>query len=499
MSMKINLLATIILTMSAFSSLSAQSTYPNRRAVMAGKFYPGDSAALQRYLEIEINQIILAPDSNRIRAIVAPHAGYSFSGEVAAHAFATLRDNPQYKNVFLIGSSHIAAFDGASVYPGGYFETPLGQVEVNDSIATELKKNEVFNNSSGPHLEEHCLEVELPFLQHVLSEGYKIIPIVIGNKDQHALNEISRLLLPYFNDDNLFVISTDLSHYPTYSDAIKSDTKVISGILTGSTEAYCKAVKESEEKEIENFRTAICGFSAVYIMLRLGELSGDKFNFQKLKYANSGDVSGDFSKVVGYTAIAMRHIPRSKVSDEDSLYFTDAEQKQLFILARNAILEGLNIKGDTLDEIGEHLRIKCGVFVTLYLNGQLKGCIGTFRQDQEICENISEMAYAAAFNDRRFSPVSKEEYDNIEIEISVLTPMQRIEEIEEIEIGKHGIYIKQGILSGTYLPQVATENGWDAEEFVSHCSQYKAGIGKDGWKNKSTEIYIYETLIYKEK
>ncbi len=464
---------------------------------MAGKFYPGDSAALKRYLEIQMNQIILAPDSNRVRAVIAPHAGYSYSGEVAAFAFASLRDNPEYKNVFLIGSSHVAAFNGASVYPGGHFETPLGNVPVNDEIAKELRKNKVFDFPAAHHLEDHVLEVELPFLQHVLEGEFNIIPIVIGTKSTHLLDEISDALLPYFNDENLFVISTDLSHYPSYANAIKTDTKVISSILTGSSTEFTRVVTENEGSEIENYRTAICGYSAVYTLLKLGELSGEKHSFQKLKYINSGDISGDYDKVVGYTAISMKHIPDAD-EKSDSLSFNEYEQKQMFTIARNAIKEQFNIPPDSVGTIEKKLKTKCGVFVTLYLNGKLRGCIGTFRQDKELYDNIREMAYAAAFNDRRFEPLTQEEFSEIKIEISILTPMQKIEDIQDIEIGTHGIYLKQGILSGTYLPQVAVEQGWNAEEFVSHCSQYKAGIGKDGWKSKNTEIFIYESLIYEE-
>lgn len=494
--MKVKILSTVIL-MAVFSSLSAQSNYPNRKSVMDGKFYPKDSAALKRYLEIQMNQIILAPDSHRIRAIIAPHAGYSYSGEVAAYAFASLRDNPKYKNVFLIGASHVAAFDGASVYPGGAFETPIGNIKVNDEIAAELRKNKVFDFPPTFHLDDHVLEVELPFLQHVLVGEYKIIPIVIGTKNLKLLDKISNLLLPYFNDDNLFVISTDLSHYPSYSNAIKTDTKVISSILTGSSSEFTRVVKENEESGIDNYVTAICGFSAVYTLLKIGELSGNQYSFQKLKYMNSGDVSGDYNRVVGYTAITMRYISSEK-DEADSLSFNEVEQNQMFTIARNAIKKQFGIPPDSIGTIENKLKCKCGVFVTLYLDGKLRGCIGTFRQDRELYENIREMAYAAAFNDRRFSPLSKEEFDKVNIEISILTPMQKIDNIDEIEIGKHGIYIKQGILSGTYLPQVAVEQGWDAEEFVSHCSQYKVGIGKDGWKNKNSEIFIYESLIYKE-
>jgi AmmeMemoRadiSam system protein A len=126
----------------------------------------------------------------------------------------------------------------------------------------------------------------------------------------------------------------------------------------------------------------------------------------------------------------------------------------------------------------------------------LRGCIGTFRQDQPLWQNVMEMAQSAAFNDPRFSPLSFDELNKIDIEISVLTPLKKIKSIDEIQLGKHGIYIKKGLRSGTFLPQVATETGWTLEEFLGHCAQDKAGIGYYGWKDPDTEIYIYEAIIF---
>ena len=496
--MKINLLATIIL-MNIISGIQAQKHFPDREAVMSGKFYPADSAALQRYLDIEMNQIILAPDDKRVRAIIAPHAGYSYSGNIAAHAFASLRDFPEYDNVFIIGSSHIEAFGGASVYPGGNYITPLGSCEINYEISSELRKDDLFNYPAHVHLEEHSIEVELPFLQHTLKNNFKIIPIILGTKNHTRLNSIAKALSPYFTENNLFVISTDLSHYPNYANAIKLDTKVIKSILTGSADSLRKAVKENEDSDTESYVTAICGYSAVYVLLRLTELSKQACSYQQIKYTNSGDISGDYSKVVGYTAISIREIPKQEEEKTASISFTEDEIEQMFNIARNSISNKFNKStNQDIDNLGSNLKLKCGVFVSLYIDGKLRGCIGTFRQDKELHENIKEIAYASAFTDRRFAELSEEEFEELQIEISVLTPMQKINDISKIEIGKHGIYIKQGIFSGTYLPQVAIEQGWDAEEFVSHCSQHKANIGKDGWKSKDSELFIYESIIFKQ-
>ena len=140
------------------------------------------------------------------------------------------------------------------------------------------------------------------------------------------------------------------------------------------------------------------------------------------------------------------------------------------------------------------LKQKCGAFVSLHKQGRLRGCIGHFGEDVPLHEIVAEMARAAAFEDPRFMPVTRDELDDIDIEISVLTPMRRIESLDEFQLHKHGIYIKKGYRSGTFLPQVADEVNWTKEEFVGHCAQDKAGIGWDGWKD--AELYVYEAIVF---
>jgi len=362
-----------------------------------------------------------------------------------------------------------------------------------------LQQNNIFKFPQQYQMEDHVLEVELPFLQYLLEPGFNIVPITIGTKSLYALEKIAEKLNPYFTEGNLFVISTDLSHYPSYSDAVKADSLVIQSILSGDRDVFETAVRSNENAGLKNYVTAICGFSAVYVLMTL-TAENKTLRYQKLKYSNSGDVSGDFNRVVGYTAIVLRDTGQieSEIA-EDSFSISEQDKKQMFGIAHGSIEAKLHGTPYQLpDSMTATLKENCGAFVTLHLNNKLRGCIGTFRQDRELSRNIQEMAIAAAFNDPRFEPLTAEEYKNIDIEISVLTPMQKIDSIEQIIPGKHGIYIKRGNVSGTFLPQVATETGWTLEEFLGHCSRDKAGIGWDGWKDEETEIYIYEAIVLHE-
>lgn len=464
-----------------------------REPYVAGKFYPGDEKSLRNYLAQVFKEVHVQPFTERVRAIIVPHAGYVYSGKVAAYAYAALKRQKPYRNVFMIGASHVSSFGGASAYLGDGFKTPLGTVPINKKIVDQLRKNSVFGFNNSPHQEEHSLEVQLPFLQFVL-DSFNIVPISIGSKNKAILTEIASVLMPFFTEENLFVISTDLAHYPSYNEAVKLDSLVIQAILSGDPEKFDQQVMNNESGNIPNYHTAICGYSAVYVFLNL--INKGKYQIEKLFYANSGDVSKDYSRVVGYVSMAVLENKSSEVS----IQFSKEEEKLMFEIARRAIEEKLYQKPfpDFSGRITSSLQEKCGVFVTLKINGQLRGCIGTFRQDRMLWQNIKEMAVAAAFQDSRFRPLTKEEYPEVDIEISVLTPMRKISSIDEIVLGKHGIYIKRGFQGGTLLPQVATEQNWTKEEFLGHCARDKAGIGWDGWKDKNTEIYVYEAIVIEE-
>ena len=218
-----------------------------------------------------------------------------------------------------------------------------------------------------------------------------------------------------------------------------------------------------------------------------------------IDYQNSGDETQDKKRVVGYNAIVFTKKNIQNMA-ETNFKLTKREEKELLVIARNTIetyLRTAKIPSINESEITPTIKENCGAFVTLHKDGALRGCIGRFSASEPLYKVVQQMAIAAATEDHRFSVVTIDEMEEIDVEISVLTPMHKITSIDEIEMGKHGIYIKKGFSSGTFLPQVATETGWTKEEFLGNCSKNKAGLGWDGWKE--AEIFIYEALVFGEK
>jgi AmmeMemoRadiSam system protein A len=331
--------------------------------------------------------------------------------------------------------------------------------------------------------------VQLPFLQRSFKEVPPIVPIVISTNDYEKLKRIAEALKPYFTDENLFVISSDFSHYPSYEDAYEVDARTGKAIETGDVEEFIATINANARSGKRNLATSACGeFAIITLMLMLDR----QYEVKHLMYQNSGDIDNhDHSRVVGYHSFAILR------KDNASFALSDADKKVLKDIAFNSIrdsLDGKPIAQPTLTSYLSPLTSKCGTFVSLHKHGHLRGCIGHFGEDYPLHEIVAEMARAAAFEDPRFMPVTRDELNDLDIEISVLTPMRRIQSLDEFELHRHGIYIKKGYRSGTFLPQVADEVNWTKEEFVGHCSQDKAGLGWDGWKD--AELYVYEAIVF---
>lgn len=470
----------------------------NRKAYAAGKFYAGDRNSLETDLQ-QLFKKAKPKGYDNVQAIIVPHAGYPYSGLVAASGYNQIDPDSKYEYVFVIASSHTAYYRGASIYSKGNYETPLGEVEVDRTLAEKLiEENDAFSFQAKAHVTEHSLEVQLPFLQYYLKKPFKIIPIVIGTQELGTCRDIAKALKPYFNEKNLFVISTDFSHFPKYEDANEVDQKTADAVTGNSKEQFMKVLRENEASGIPNLATAMCGWTSVLTLLNLTEDNPD-YEYHQVQYLNSGDADyhPDKSRVVGYYAIAIT-ADGEQQTDSDFV-LTKKDKADLLGIARLTMEEYVS-KGETpeLNTSGfsENIKTPCGAFVTLNKDGQLRGCIGNFEPTDPLYLVIQRMAIAASTRDHRFSKVKEEEFDDIELEISVLTPMKKIESIDEIELGRHGIYIKKGKSSGTFLPQVATETGWSLEEFLGHCARDKARIGWEGWK--TADIYIYEALVFHE-
>lgn len=476
-----------------------------RPAAVAGQFYPADSGALRKEVTRCYEAAAAASDPKGIAfkeaetktvwAVIVPHAGYVFSGEVAASAFRQIPDLTRYDRIFILGPSHRTAFDGASVNNGcDAYRTPMGDVDVDVALCDRLiAENRCLTRVDSAHQAEHCIEVQLPFLQLRAGERLpSIVPVIIGTQRLETLRQIAKALQPWFNGRNLFVISTDFSHYPAYADAQDVDRRTGEAIGSGKLEQLIDAIEHNDSMGIRNLATSACGQSAVAILMMMAE-QGPQLQFRHVMYRNSGDSPyGGRDQVVGYHSFVI-----TEAEATETFTLNDDQRAALLRLARQSIMYRFGGPKPETDRITDPvLRTHTGAFVTLTRKGQLRGCIGLFRYDRPLIEVVDSMARDAAFHDPRFMPVEAGEMDDIRIEISVLTPLKRIHSIEAFDYGRQGIFIRKGYHSGTFLPQVAREVNWTKEEFLGHCSRDKAGLGWDGWKD--AELYTYEAIVFSE-
>ncbi len=475
---------------------SSPSDKKTREARFAGQFYPGNKFVLEDQLIDffeEAKKITREPIRNqKPQALIVPHAGYVFSGQVAATAFHQIPEGADYKRIFVLASSHRYSFNGAAVYCSGNYKTPLGEIKVDTQLSKELlSRSDLFFEHDDAHEDEHSLEVQLPFLQHKLGDHFLLVPVILGTHDPETCKILASELKQWFTDENLWIISSDFSHYPEYEDANKIDILTATAICSNQPEKLQNVLKENKKLNVGNLATSLCGWTSVLTLLYI--TTDRNYEYEKIFYQNSGDAKmyGSKNRVVGYWSIA--------VYEKKNLFrITDAEKKELLEKARKSITTFVKTgnKGELIPPGSEGILNEItGAFVSVYIDGKLRGCIGGFAQHKTLNVVVQDMAVSAC-HDRRFEPVLPEELEKMKLEISVLSPLKKIDSVDEIELGKHGIFIKDGFYSGTFLPQVATKTGWTLEEFLGHCSRDKAGLGWNGWKKAN--IFTYEAIVIKE-
>ena len=500
---KLLFLFLIIIILTACAEQQAIKDMPKiiRPAAVAGQFYPNEPGAITGQIQRYLKQAPEKKIGGEIKAIIVPHAGYDFSGPVAAYAFNQLKGR-KINTAVIISNSHKAYFDGAAIDSSDAWQTPLGTVAVDKELADKLVKADgSIKYNSAVHGSDHPLEVEIPFLQTVLAGDFKIVPIMFGNKSDDTYKKLAQALKDNLGENDIVVISSDMSHYPKYEDANKIDQGTLEKIKSGKAEELENYAASVENSGFNNEQTVLCGIEAVKTVLELARLAGwDEINI--LKYANSGDVSGigDKSQVVGYGAVAFAQ--NKKENTKIALIANELsvdEQKILLKIAKETV-ESFVATGKIpeFNITDERLMQKQGAFVTINKNGQLRGCIGQIvPSDEPLWQVVRDMAVAACSEDNRFKPVSQDELKKIEYEVSVLSVPQPIDDWRQIELGKHGVIIKQGSSSGVFLPQVATDTGWSLEEFLSQLCWQKAGLSPSCYKDKDTQILTFTAQVFK--
>jgi len=452
-----------------------------QKPVVAGSFYPADGAKLRKMVQKYLAEAGAPRIEREILGLIAPHAGYIYSGPVAGHAYKELRGR-KYELVVVIAPSHTASINVASVMDMDAYRTPIGDIPIDREMTGRLIKAAPWiQYIPAIHAREHSLEVHLPFLQEALTPGYKIIPIVMGKPDPVLATALADILSETLRGKKvLYIASSDMSHYYPYDAAVKMDGKTLTYIKNGDTETL---VKQCSTRESE-----LCGLGPVQVMMHLGSKMGiDEGTV--LKYANSGDTAGNRSKVVGYGSVAF-------VNPENDLSFAD--KQSLLTLARTT-LEAFVNEGKPPGVIpgSKALREPGAAFVTLKVDGQLRGCIGHLRAIMPLYRSVTEMTVSSCSRDFRFTPVKSEELPSIRIEISVMSPFKKVRDISEIEVGRDGLYLAARGRSGVLLPQVPLEQGWNREKYLEGIGR-KAGLPVGVWNEPGAELYRFSAQVFSE-
>jgi len=479
----------------------------NRPAVLAGTWYEAEPEKLRNTVDQYMKHAKTVQNLGTVIGLVSPHAGYVYSGPVAAYAYRQIQGK-RYDTVVVIAPNHVdPRLQFSSVLTGGTYATPLGVIPVDSETAEAIAGFDSADNvrpSDMGHLAaygdraEHSLEIQLPFLQYSLGT-FRLVPIVMGDQKRESAVMLARAIAGAVRGKNVLIVgSSDLSHFFPSDQARQFDNRVKTYIESYDFDGLLA------DDAVE--RSHVCGRGPIAAtMMACRDIGATRSTV--LRMANSGDVTGDARSVVGYLAAAFSRRDESGglgdgdagepkvgvdlgLSDKEKEILRDVVRKTLpSVVKTGKIPTFSNFQG----KLGEHW----GAFVTLTKRGELRGCIGNIVGMKPLIVTVAEMTRSAALEDYRFRPVSPAELPEIGFEISVLTPIRKVNNIHEIVVGRDGIIITRGNNRGLLLPQVATEYGWVLETFLEQTCR-KAGLPMDAWKDRSTVIESFSAEVIHE-
>lgn len=476
-----------------------------RLPVVAGRFYPASASALKQAVRKFMDDAVPVQVKNPL-AIVVPHAGYIFSGQIAADGFRQAADHP-CDVVVILGTNHTSgSFRKISIYPGDGFSTPLGTTMIDkEAVEALLAADPDCVLDKSLHQQEHSIEVELPFIQ-ILFPDARIVPAVIGAPDIGLCTRFGEALAGVLKSRRaLIVASADLSHYPHADVAEDVDAKTLAAMEKLDPALLQKVTQAQMNRGIPNLHTCCCGEAAIMAAMSAAKAMGATGG-KVIRYAHSGDVPvGERDRVVGYGAVVYYADPVSaSVNGSEPLTaaasdapLSDTDKKALLTLVRETITRKLSRQTVPMAQgLSSGVQQKRGVFVTLKKRGDLRGCIGRMIPDKPLHELVGAVALQSALEDPRFKPVTLPELKDLEIEISVLTPMTPVPGADHIVVGRDGVLIRKGGRSAVFLPQVAPEQGWGRDEMLEHLCR-KAGLLPGSWK-EGAELLTFQAIVFSE-
>ena len=484
-----------------------------RPPAVAGSFYTDDAQALRLQVEKFLQQ---AEDTgSQTRAAVAPHAGFVYSGPTAATALAGIgAADPE--RVILLGPSHHLAFSGGALPAKGVtaFATPLGRVLVDQSAVARLRGHEEFQGPSGAHGPEHSLEVELPFLQLVAPDA-RIVPVLVGvNTDRETSRHMARILAELLDERTVVVVSSDFTHHgDRYGYAPFEDHEDVGGDLISLGRATADRLAAVDPDgfwyQVEVSGDTVCGRRPLAVLMELLSHAFDGTG-SVLDVTTSGEATGNFELSVTYAAVSFAGAWTSWRADPAPTGPVDLDHDQeeaLLGLARATLESHLAHDGAVAGWFAAHagdpgLDSPAGAFVTVHntgrraeQEGRLRACMGVIEARQPVVDAVISAALSAA-RDPRFPPLKLDELDEVEIEVSVLSPAKPVPGPDSVEVGVHGVILSKSGRRAVFLPQVAPEQGWTRDEMLNHLSR-KAGLPTDAWRS-GADLEVFTAQVFGE-
>jgi AmmeMemoRadiSam system protein B/AmmeMemoRadiSam system protein A len=475
---------------------------------LAGRWYSDNAGELTKSIR---NWLASVPEANagNVIALIQPHAGYQYSGAIAAYGVKTI--SKQIKRVVIIGPSHTTGMDDILSIPGiTHISTVLGEIEVDREFVEQLKKYDFCKSITRAHTTEHSVDIQLPLLQMVLSD-FKVVPIVVGQLSNSAVKEMTDALLPLLDNHTLVIASSDFTHYgdnygyvpfpfnEQTGDKLRLlDKEAITAIINMKQDIFSEYLRRTH--------ATICGQSPIKLLLKLLPPNSKGV---LLKYDTSGRITGDYQQSVSYASIAFSGQWKTEngpqaLSPEPIPILTEEDKVILLDFAGKIIKERLNGNKEPdiekfINKISPAMLRNMGVFVTLHKNGKLRGCIGEIIPSRPLYQAVAAQSINSACNDWRFTPVTMEELESVDIEISVLTPPEPVASYMDIVPGRDGVILFKDGCSAVFLPQVATEQGWGRDELLDNLA-LKAGLPANSWRNGAkfktfqANVFNYKTI-----
>ena len=498
--------ACALMTLVASTTMAA-----TRPPAVAGAFYTDDP----KRLRAEVEAFVEAPALGKsARALVVPHAGYPYSGAVAGKAFATL-GGAAVSRVILLGPSHHKGFVGGALPAKNItsFSTPLGEVVLDLKAVAALRGNADFRGPADAHNPEHSLEVELPFLQVVLPEA-EIVPILVGHAtDLEVAQRMARALVPLLNEETIVVVSSDFTHHGARYRWTPFEGPDLGGQLVRLGRLTAARLADADPQgfwhQVEVSGDTVCGARPLAVLAELlaraYEGSGEV-----LDVTTSGHRTGSWDMSVTYAGVAFFGAWTSWRDEvQPTLGVVSPTQgAQIVALARAALESYLTHDGSIAEwyatpHAAAVSRAPAGAFVTLNHEGKkpadpgrLRACMGVIEARQPLDQAVVQAAVWAA-QDPRFPKLQADELDGLDVEVSILSPSHPVPGPEAIDIGTHGIILSKGRHRALFLPQVATEQGWDLETTLDHLAR-KAGMPTDGWR-RGAQFEVFTAQVFGEE